>query len=209
MWIVKNMLKATLLLQDLQVKIAAGDYFDVDTVGREKADESMSLALAFEEGYLQNVKKEGADGEKSLTPGAAALQANQEQDSIAKQLAELRQLVAQQQQPQQVPAEAASGNNNLAAEMKEAMSSMAQELAGSLREQMSQLAQQRQAVVAEKQEIMASSQMDESEMQARLAMLDNKEAELQTNLEELGRHIGNRSEGEGDASAMADLLDDL
>ena len=225
MWIVKNMLKATVLLQDLQVKIAAGDYFDLDTVGRDRANESISLSLAFEEGYLQNIKKEGAEAEVSLTPGAAAMQATMANDSISHQLAELRQLIAAQQQQaamqqammatrmSQAPMEPAhtgnSGGGSLAAEMKQAMSTMAQELAGSLRDQMAELSQQRQAVVAERREIMSSGKMDDAEMRARLAMLANKEAELKTNLDEIDRTIGHKTEGGGDAAAIADLLGDI
>ncbi|NUN47295.1 MAG: hypothetical protein HUU15_00520 [Candidatus Brocadiae bacterium] len=57
MWIVKNVLRGSIQIEDLKVKIPAKDYFDLDKIGRERAEQSRQLKLAMEEGYLQNVKK--------------------------------------------------------------------------------------------------------------------------------------------------------
>jgi hypothetical protein len=59
MWIVKNVMSGTVLVEDLNLKVPANDYIDLDdAVGREKADSSRQLMLAFEEGCLKNISKD-------------------------------------------------------------------------------------------------------------------------------------------------------
>ena len=59
MWIVRNILRGTLQISDLNIKIPAREYYDLDQVGRQAAQNSTQLKLAFAEGYLQNIKKLG------------------------------------------------------------------------------------------------------------------------------------------------------
>ncbi|MGE3852883.1 MAG: hypothetical protein AB7K09_14160 [Planctomycetota bacterium] len=233
MWIVKNLLKGTLLVEDLKLKIAAGDYFDLDAVGREKADESVSLGVAFQEGYLQTIKKEGASHEDARRPTGISLP-GLSSDDVARQLAEMRQLLQQQQQiqaQQQQMAAAAQANQmqtaaanaqqqqqggggggglGLGAEIREAFGAMTAELVGGIKEQMDRLASQRVAIQGERTEVIQSAKnMSEAEVRARLALLDSKENELKTNMEDLDRAFGAQTEGDGAAASMADLLDDL
>ena len=223
MWIVKNLLKGTLLVEDLKLKIAAGDYFDLDAVGREKADASESLNLAFQEGYVQTIKKEGASHEDARRPQGMSLP-GLTSDDVARQLSEMRQLIQQQQQlqlgqqQQQMAAMSSGGGGgnqgggggNIGAEIRDAMSAMTAELVGGIKEQMDRLATQRVAIQGERQEVIQSAKnMSEAEVRARLALLDSKENELKTNMEDLDRAFGAQSEGDGAAASMADLLDDL
>lgn len=58
MWIVENTLRATLTLRGLGVSIPPGEQLDLDVLGRERAESSNQVQVAFEEGYLRNVRKE-------------------------------------------------------------------------------------------------------------------------------------------------------
>ncbi len=57
MWIVRNLLRGTLTFRGLGVSIAAKAEFDLDTLGRERAEQSNQVQVAFEEGYLVTVRK--------------------------------------------------------------------------------------------------------------------------------------------------------
>lgn len=57
MWMVKNVLRGTICVNDLNIRIPPKEYFDLDSVGRARAEASRQLRLAFEEGYLQNISK--------------------------------------------------------------------------------------------------------------------------------------------------------
>lgn len=72
MWIVKNLLRGTLYISDLNLKIAPKDYFDLDSIGRDRAENSRQIKLAFEEGYLQNIKKDIVHGAE-FVPGTMKL----------------------------------------------------------------------------------------------------------------------------------------
>jgi hypothetical protein len=87
MWIVKNVLRGSIQIEDLKVKIPAKDYFDLDKIGRERAEGSRQLKLAMEEGYLQNVKKQD--------PGTneAVLVKEETRSEIKTRIEELRQVI--------------------------------------------------------------------------------------------------------------------
>jgi hypothetical protein len=65
MWIVKNLLRGTLRFPGLEVSIPPRQEFDLDTIGRRRAETSNQLLVAFEEGYLQNVFKDSSQGPSS------------------------------------------------------------------------------------------------------------------------------------------------
>src|SRR5262245_54351736 len=86
MWLVKNRLKATLTLRGLNVTIRSGDQFDLDGLGRDKAEGSNQVQVAFEEGYLENVYKAPREAPEDLSrtgsmasPGAMIRGASQEE----------------------------------------------------------------------------------------------------------------------------------
>ncbi|MBI2919618.1 MAG: hypothetical protein HYY18_00875 [Planctomycetes bacterium] len=87
MWIVKNVLRGSIAIEDLKVRIPAKDYFDLDKIGRERAEQSRQLKLALEEGYLQNVKKQD--------PGSneAVLVKEETRSEIKTKIDELRQVI--------------------------------------------------------------------------------------------------------------------
>jgi len=68
-WIVENTLRATLTFRGLDVSIAPGEQFDLDVLGRRRAERSSQVQVAFEEGYLANVHKAPAvDGDATAGP---------------------------------------------------------------------------------------------------------------------------------------------
>jgi hypothetical protein len=57
MWIVANQLKGILKFPHLMIEIAPEGQFDLDTIGREKAEASQQLKLAIDSGYLRTIRK--------------------------------------------------------------------------------------------------------------------------------------------------------
>ncbi|MFC1587355.1 hypothetical protein ACFL54_03510 [Planctomycetota bacterium] len=93
MWIVKNVLRGTLYIDDLDVKIPPKEYFDLDKLGRDLVGSSEMLKLAFEEGYLQNIKKDieaSAPGEKSELPISDG---SEEIAAIEQRLREMQEMI--------------------------------------------------------------------------------------------------------------------
>ena len=71
-WIVRNLLRGTLTFRGLGLSIPPKGQIDLDTVlGRERAEGSNQVLVAFEEGYLQTVVKN--DGSVASTPAPAAM----------------------------------------------------------------------------------------------------------------------------------------
>jgi len=57
MWTVANLLKGTIKFPSLGVEIPPEGEFDLDSIGREKAEASGQLKLAMDCGYLRTVRK--------------------------------------------------------------------------------------------------------------------------------------------------------
>ena len=73
MWLVRNTLKATLTFRGLDVSIESGEQFDLDSLGRDAAESSNQIQVAFEEGYLENVHKASAQPEPEQVAAPAAV----------------------------------------------------------------------------------------------------------------------------------------
>ena len=87
MWIVKNVLRGSIHIEDLKIKVPAKDYFDLDKIGRERAEQSSQLKLALEEGYLQNVKKQDPGSSEAI------LVKEETRSEIKTKIDELRQVI--------------------------------------------------------------------------------------------------------------------
>ncbi len=57
MWTIANQLKGTIKFPGLGFEIPPQAEFDLDTIGREKAEASAQLKLALDSGYLSTVRK--------------------------------------------------------------------------------------------------------------------------------------------------------
>ncbi|MBI4569163.1 MAG: hypothetical protein HY719_12275, partial [Planctomycetes bacterium] len=99
MYIVRNMLKSTLHLSDLGVKIGPRDYVDLDRVGRERVAQSRSLQGALDEGYLFLVKMDGQGPQPRRGSAGAAVAAAPGGSDLLQQIQELKAMLAAASRP--------------------------------------------------------------------------------------------------------------
>jgi hypothetical protein len=57
MWIIANQLKGVLRFPGFGIELRPEQEFDLDTVGRERAEASTQVKLALDQGYLRTVRK--------------------------------------------------------------------------------------------------------------------------------------------------------
>jgi hypothetical protein len=69
MWIVKNTLESTVLLEDLGVEVPPGDFMDLDALGRARAEASDDLTAAIQQSRLLIVAKSSDESRKLIEPG--------------------------------------------------------------------------------------------------------------------------------------------
>ncbi len=200
MWIVKNRLKATLTLRGLGVSIPSGDEFDLDVLGRDLAEGSNQVQVAFEEGYLENINKVtrpnlDLDRTGSMAmPGGLGLN----RGATAEELDEWkRQFMAELKQ--QLPVVAGAANASQLEQVRQAISSDVQALVGEFK-------LLRDRFETAKGAVRHDPRLSDVEMKARLAFLDEQEEALLKNFDTVGRE--QRVE-DGDVMDKADLLSNL
>ncbi len=206
-WIVKNTLRATLSFRGLDLSIGAGEEFDLDTrPGRNSAEGSDQVIVAFEEGYLQNVYKEPQPSERApeaplgagagpvLTAGMTQVQVDASLDRFKEQvLAELRAQLSG------VQANTESATSSQLEDVRSAISNDMQELVGELK-----LVRDRFATVRGR--VKENESLSDAEIRARMAFLEEQERELLKNFETVGREV---ESDDGDVMDKADLLANL
>ncbi len=211
MWIVKNSLRATLSLRGLGVSIAAGEEFDLDALGRDTAEHSPQVAVAFEEGYLANVFKAPRDSlvpQPSRSPDLTGLVTSADFEKFKAQfLEELRaQLPALQKLEKLEKLDKLGEQQTGAVDLKAELDAFRKGIASDVREVVTDIKVAREKIEEEKRRILADSSLSEAEIKARLSFLDEKERELEKNFETIGRQI---ERNDGDIMDKADLLADL
>lgn len=201
MWIVRNTLKATVTLRGLDVSIPAGDQFDLDSIGRDRAEGSNQIQVAFEEGYFENVFK-GARGEqaaprdggaRSPIPGLSAAHFDSSLAAFKQEV--LRELRAQ------LPGGLTSEREDQLAEMRAALSKDMQEVVGELKLIRTRFEDARGRVKDD-------TSLSDAEVRARLAFLEEQEQRLLKNFETIGRQV-EVEQDDSDVMNKADLLADL
>lgn len=188
MWIVKNILRGALYIDELKLRIPPKDYVDLDKLGRTKVEGSMQLKLAFEEGYLQNIKKsESTDGASdTVMDELRKIQAPDERRELKKEVLDLRRaLFEERQREQQLLQQFSEFKDVLLREMK----ALLRELATGRR-------------VEGAPEGVSVGPLSEAELRARLTFLEAKEKEISSNLSQIGK----RTEREAEADKIAELL---
>jgi archaellum component FlaC len=198
MWIVKNTLRATLTLGGLDVSIADGEEFDLDTIGRDVAEDSNQVQVAFEEGYLQNVRKE-AIIESAIGRGDSAEDLRQAGMSTAISVDQLDAFKSEfmDELRSHLPriGQAPQGGDEVTA----AISADVKELVTELKSLKGRFA-------SIKGRVTTDDSLSKAEIKARLAFLDEQERELLKNFESVGKQV----EGDdGDVMDMADMLSNL
>lgn len=195
MWLVKNRLKATLTLRGLGVSIRSGDQFDLDGLGRDLAEGSNQVQVAFEEGYLENVFK--APREDSTRTGALPIPGGG-RAATAEELEEWkRQFMAELKQ--QLPTVAGAAGASQLEQVRQAISSDVQALVNEFK-------LLRDRFETAKGAVRHDPRLSDVEMKARLAFLDEQEQALLKNFDTVGRE--QRVE-DGDVMDKADLLSNL
>jgi hypothetical protein len=212
MWIVKNSLRATLSLRGLGVQIPSGAEFDLDAVGRDTAEQSPQVAVAIEEGYLTNVFKAPREAAPAPAPAPAApppdlsgLVTSKDFEAFKNQfLTELRgQLPALQKLDKldQLQTGVQAGMN---ADIKDQLEGFRKSLSDDVRAAADEIkAVARDKILAEKRKILADQNLTEAEMKLRIAFLEEKERELETNFDSVGHQVEGQ---DGDVMDKADLL---
>lgn len=218
MWIVKNSLRATLSLKGLGVSIAPGEEFDLDAIGRDQAEHSPQVVVAFEEGYLKNVHKAPREGagtgsQPTLAPDQLkGLVTSADFEKFKAQfLDELKkQLPALQKLEQLDNLKKLDGINTASTgavpNLKEELEGFRKAIAGDVREVLNEVQAAKERIEAEKRKILADASLSEAEIRARLSFLDDKERELTKNFDTVGRRV---EATDGDVQDKADLLSEL
>src|SRR5438876_10610118 len=99
MWIVRNLLRGTLTFRGMGLSIPPKGQLDLDELlGRERAETSNQVLVAFEEGYLQTIRKDETAGAAGLASEhverALAGRLDAFQSSLKDDLSSLRASVA-------------------------------------------------------------------------------------------------------------------
>lgn len=191
MWLVKNTLKATLRFRGLDVSIAAGEQFDLDSLGRGDAERSNQIIVALEEGYLENIYK-GADGVAAArnyedAPTHVGLSA----EAFDARMSEFKTAFID--------------------ELKSRLSSLPVEgpppsdtgLSADVRALVDEVKLMRDRFDSERGRVKRDETLSDGEVKARLAFLEEKERELLKNFETVGKQV---EQDDGDVMDKADLL---
>jgi hypothetical protein len=195
MWIVKNTLRATLTFRGLDVSIADGEEFDLDSLGRSAAEDSNQVRVAFEEGYLENVRKEAVVSSSiGSRDSAADLQnANMSTAISIDQLDAFKtEFMSELRAHLPKPAEGDEG--------------VPSAISNDVKELVTELKSLRGRFATIKGRVTTDDSLSAAEIKARLAFLDEQERELVKNFESVGKKI---ESGDGDVMDMADMLSNL
>lgn len=94
MWIVRNVLRGALYIDDLDVKIPPKEYFDLDDLGRDKVEASSVIKLALDEGYLQNIKKDESQAKSTAPLPEPDVDGREELAAIEERLRDMQELIS-------------------------------------------------------------------------------------------------------------------
>ena len=188
MWMVKNTLRATLTFRGLELSIPAGATYDLDSLGRDRAESSNQVIVAFEEGYLENIHK-AARVESDRLPTQAPPSA--EGLTTAQFEARMREFQRQ-----------------FVSELKTHIPALAQSEAPpnqDVKQLVDEFKLLREHFELERNKLKRAN-LSDAEVRARMAFLEEKEQELVKNFEQVGRRT---ETSDGDVMGKADLLSNL
>jgi hypothetical protein len=179
-WIVKNLLRGTLTFKGAGISIAPKGEADLDELlGRARAETSNQVIVAFEEGYLQTVRKDDhAAAARDPAAEAAALRAEAHR-AVDDRMERFR------------------------ASLQEELSALRASLAGDVRGMLDGLQLAKAKIREQKGRVLEDHSLSDAEIRARLATLDEEERALEKNFSELGRK---RTKEGGGVAEKADLL---
>jgi hypothetical protein len=196
MWIVKNLLKGTLTFKGLGISIPPKQEFDLDVLGREQAEKSNQIMVAFEEGYIQNIHKESLEGgpSKQITRADFDRRLQRFKTAIVEELRET--LLGANPSTEK-------GEKEVTKQLSELRSS----IVGDVKALLENLKVAKLKLKEEKERLLVDDSLSEAEIKARIVFLEEKEKELEKNFEKIGKKSA--STGEGDIFDKADLLSNM
>jgi hypothetical protein len=195
-------------MKGLGVSIAAGEEFDLDAIGRESAEKSPQVVVAFEEGYLSNVFKQPGVQGKGTAPSEPQKgllttdEFHERLESFKKQFLDELKGLHKLDKLDLLEAAPKGGSIDMKAELAEMRKAITSDVRGVL----SEMSVAKEKIEAEKRRILADANLSQSEIKARLAFLEEKERELEKNFETVGRTV---ERNDGDVMDKADLLSGL
>jgi hypothetical protein len=206
MWIVRNTLKGALYVEDLDIQIPAKEEFDLDVVGRETAERSNHLRVALAEGYLQTVKRSG--------PGSE-YRAEVPEDDLRREIALLKQAILDElghhdAAPESTPSPSTGGDTmRREKKLRRVINEREEEFRGDIYEDLyrfrDELMDELKGLIRKVSPENADDSYTDAELKARIAMLEEKEREIQASRGAAGRReeiINSRSD------EISDLLGD-
>ncbi len=217
MWIVRNLLRGTLTFRGIGISIAPKGEYDLDALGRARAEGSNQIAVAFEEGYLANVFKDsmpgGGTGEPLLTDRRFDEGLERFKASI---LGEIRTAVTGgvAGAVSAVGAGAGASDPGGRFDVKQGLVELRSSLSNDVRDMLAGLKVAKLRLREEKERVLVDATLSEAEIKARLAFLEEKEREVEKNFHEIGRKTKGEAVAtgrDGGASVLekADLLSSI
>ena len=196
MWLVKNRLRATLSFRGLELSIPAGEQVDLDSLGRDRAERSNQIQVAFEEGYLENVYKAPAAAPAASHGPASSFVTGQlaglSSERFDARMEEFRDQLLQELRAH-LPAMGSGAEHNAA-------------LSRDMQALVNELKLVRDRFETMKGQVKRDPNLSDGEIRARLAFLEEQEQQLLKNFETVGRRV---EQEDGDVLDKADLLANL
>jgi hypothetical protein len=220
MWIIKNKLRALLRIEGTQLSIPPEAELDLDRYGRAEMESLLPLAVAFEEGYIENVFKEAAP---QIPAALHSEQLNRQSFDITSQLDEFKRSILDEIRRSSLPQGRGVDDSVLKALFGEHMGAVQEELKSSMlgmrgmmdgvvdgmKDGLTDLKKQlEQKLVAQRAAISSNPNLSDAEIRARLAFIEETERTLRTNFDRLG-HVVEGEDVSSDVLGNADLLADI
>jgi hypothetical protein len=204
MWIVRNKLRATIKIEGTDIEIGPDQEVDLDVHGRETMDELLPLAVAIEEGYLENVFKESRQDSSSATQpsgvasGITSAEINSHLEEFKRSiLKELKQSIPTQNSEPMV-----------SALLGQQIGAVQEELRAGVKGVLESLEAVQSRLSKERASVTANPNLSPAEIKARLAFIEETERTIQTNFDKVGQEIEGES-GSSDVIDHADLLSNI
>jgi hypothetical protein len=207
MWIVRNKLRATLKIEGTAIEIEPEQEVDLDIHGRDFVDELLPLAVAFEEGYLENVFKEAPQQVAPVTPVTQPVTITQGVTAVemSSHLEDFKQSIIDELK-QTIPSQ--NGEGMVSAILGQQIGAVQEELRAGVKGVLESLEAVQGRLSQEKAKIVSNPNLSRAEIRARLAFIEETERNIKTNFDRIGHVIESESD-QSDVLGHADLLADI
>lgn len=216
MWIVKNLLRGTLRFPGLDISIPPKEEFDLDVLPREVTENSNQIIVAFEEGYLQNIRKEALTTDVSppekteLTVDDISSQDFRgiSDEDLERTLTKFKNNIIEEIKNSLPPI---PDKNDEDQTLIDKISQLRESFVGDVENLLTSVEKAKEKIREEKSKILEDDALSGMEIRARLKFLEEKEAEISKNFDRLGVKSSNQEQPPQGKGLMekADILSDL